>query len=109
METVFSQEMSILYSECSARWKYYYNKYSPQCGGVEHHHGGVLCHGVGGVVLHPPQQLLDQRMPGVDLQGFLLVEVVVSLHVLGLGVGLRLDDLLHVSGPAKPARKEINI
>ena len=41
-------------------------------------------------------------MSGVDLQGLLLVEVVVSLHVLGLGVGLGLDDLLHVSGPAEP-------
>ena len=74
----------------------------PERGGVEHHDGHVLGGLVRGVVLHAPQQLLDQRMPGVDLQRLLLVQVVVPLHVLGLGVGLRLDDLLHVGGPAKP-------
>ena len=41
-------------------------------------------------------------MPGVDLQRLLLVEIVVPLHVLGLAVRLRLDDPLHVGGPAKP-------
>ena len=45
---------------------------------------------------------LDERMPGVDLQRLLLVEIVVPLHVLGLAVRLRLDDPLHVGGPAKP-------
>ena len=45
---------------------------------------------------------LNERMSGVDFESFLLVEIVVALHVLGLAVGLRLDDPLHVSGPAEP-------
>ena len=40
-----------------------------------HHHGHVWSALVGGVVLHP-QQLLDEGMPGVDLEHNLLVEVV---------------------------------
>ena len=64
---------------------------------LEHHNGGV-----DGVFLDPPEELLDQRLPGVILQGLLLVKVVVSLHVLALRIGLRLNDLLHVSSPVKP-------
>ena len=88
-----------MFSVHPVRWKY---QYSPESCSVEHHNCDVLSSGVGGVVLYPPQQLLDNGMSGVDLQGLLLVEVVVSLHVLGLGVGLGLDDLLHVSGPTEP-------
>ena len=65
---------------------------------LEHHNGGV-----DGVFLEPPEELLDQRLPGVNLQGLLLVKVVVvSLHVLALRFGLILNDLLHVSSPDKP-------
>lgn len=79
----------------------------PESGGVEHHDGHVLGGLVRGVVLHAPQQLLDQRMPGVDLQRLLLVQVVVPLHVLGLRVSLRLDDLLHVRRPAEPEDHDV--
>ena len=64
---------------------------------LEHHNGGV-----DGVFLDPPEKLLDQQLPGVNLQGLLLVKVVVSLHVLALRIVLRLNDLLHVSSPVKP-------
>ncbi len=39
------------------------------------------------------------------LEGLLLVEVVVALHVLGLAVRLRLDDTLHVRRPPEPTIK----
>jgi predicted RNA-binding protein len=39
------------------------------------------------------------------LEGLLLVEVVVALHVLGLAVRLRLDDTLHVRRPPEPRIK----
>ncbi len=64
---------------------------------LEHHNGGL-----DGVFLNPPEELLDQWLPGVNLQGLLLNKVVVSLHVLALRIGLRLYDLLHVSSPVKP-------
>ena len=59
----------------------------PKCGCVVHHYGHVSSALVSGVVLHPPQQLLDEGMSGVDFQGLLLVEVVVTLHVLCLWSG----------------------
>ena len=75
----------------------------PECGRVEHHDGHVLGGGVGRVVLHPAQELLDERVARVDLQRLLLVEVVVPLHILGLAVRLRGDNALHVGSPAEPA------
>ena len=92
----------MVWSAVAVRWKF---QYSPESCCVEHHDSDVLSQGVGGVVLHSPQELLDERMSGVDLEGLLLVEVVVSLHVLALGVSLGLDDLLHVSGPSEPGSK----
>ena len=60
----------------------------PESSGVEHHDGHLLGIGILGVILDPFEELLDQGVPGVDLQGLLLVEVVDILLVLALGVGL---------------------
>ena len=76
----------------------------PEGGSVKHHDSHLLGGGICGVILDSPEELLDQGVPGVDLQGLLLVEVVISLHVLALGVGLGLNDLLHVSSPAEPSK-----
>ena len=46
------------------------------------------------------EQLLDDGVARVDLEGLLLVGVEVLGGVLGLGVGLALHDALHVAGPA---------
>ena len=67
-----------------------------------YHQSHVLGHLILGVILHSSEKFLDQRMARVDLKSLLLVEVVVTLHVLTLGVSLRRDDSLHVGRPTKP-------
>ena len=72
----------------------------PESSRVEHHDGHLLGIGILGVILDPFEELLDQGVPGVDLQGLLLVEIDRGVHKPFRDLGVK--DIILESVLAKP-------
>uniref|UniRef100_A0A2M3ZY44 Secreted protein n=1 Tax=Anopheles triannulatus TaxID=58253 RepID=A0A2M3ZY44_9DIPT len=70
-------------------------------GRVEHQHRHILRHDILCVRVDAAQQLAHQRMPRVDLERLLLVQVVHALRIVRLLVSVGERQSLHVAGPAE--------
>ena len=69
--------------------------------------GFYLCYWIIGVIFDTSQKFLDKWMSGIDFHGFLLVEVVITLHIMGFWMGLTSNNSLHISSPSKSGKRNV--
>ena len=69
--------------------------------------GFYLCYWIIRVIFDTSQKLLDKWMSGIDFHGFLLVEVVITLHIMGFWMGLTSNNSLHISSPSKSGKRNV--
>ena len=66
--------------------------------------GFYLCYWIIGVIFDSSQKFLDKWMSGIDFHSFLLVEVVITLHIMGFWMSLTSNNSLHISSPSKSGK-----
>ena len=71
--------------------------------------GFYLCYWIIGVIFDTSQKFLDKWMSRIDFKGFLLVEVVITLHIMGFWMGLTSNNSLHISSPSKSGKSNVHI
>ena len=69
--------------------------------------GFYLCYWIIRVIFDTSQKFLDKWMSGIDFHGFLLVEVVITLHIMGFWMGLTSNNSLHISSPSKSGKSNV--
>ena len=69
--------------------------------------GFYLCYWIIRVIFDTSQKFLDKWMSGIDFHGFLLVEVVITLHIMGFWMGLTSNNSLHISSPSKSGKMNV--